>query len=382
MMTGPIQDEPQALRGVALVVRERKVTLRIGHEQGRPDRDPPEGLFPDRAFDDGVGARVRRELEDQRAAGRQRTDRRLEIGGRAGEGHVAVDEHVDDRRAQGPVLDDRGDDGQSDEPLDRDRRSDILVRHAGREVRGHRGEDVAPVEARRDHRQHEVAVLEGARLGDAAQRLGAGDEQAVVGADEDVTPGDLEGHREAFRPDPRVDHGDVGADRHVRQGEHQRAGTVADRVARHLMVDVDHVRIRADAEHDAPADGRRGRPEIGQERDDGSHAEGWYRTRTCVEAAPGGGFGAASTWVSTGRAGRRDPPSRSGMCWSVRAGRTPVAGTEPARPGQLAQEEQLIDLAQRPADLVDRDATHEGGQIGRFLRAESLHQQMSIGRPR
>src|ERR1700754_1536838 len=78
--------------------------------------------------------------------------------------------------------------------------------------------------------------------------------------------------------------------------------------------------------------------------------------------------------VSTGRAGRRDPPSRSGMCWSVRAGRTPVAGTEPARPGQLAQEEQLIDLAQRPADLVDRDATHEGGQIGRFLRAESLHQ--------
>ena len=269
---------------------------------------------------------MRRELEDQRAAGRQRTNRRLEIGERAGEGHVAVDEHVDDRRAQGPVLDDRGDDGQSDEPLDRDRRSDILVRHAGREVRGHRGEDVAAVEARRDHRQHEVAVLEGARLGDAAQRLGAGDEQAVVGADEDVTPGDLEGHREAFRPDPRVDHGDVGADRHVRQGEHQRAGTVADGVARHLMVDVDHVRIRADAEHDAPADGRRGRPEIGQERDDWSHAEGWYRAghaskrRREEGSAPlRRGFdrsgGEEGSTVAVGdvlvSAGGADPPSRA-----------------------------------------------------------------------
>jgi hypothetical protein len=48
----------------------------------------------------------------------------------------------------------------------------------------------------------------------------------------------------------------------------------------------------------------------------------------------------------------------------------------------LAEEEKLIDLAERPMGLADRNARHVGRQVGRLIRRHALQQQRSIRRPR
>ena len=154
--------------------------------------------------------------------------------------------------------------------LDRYDRTDRLVRHSRREVPSDRREDVAAVEARGDDREHEVAVLDRPSLGDPAEGVRGRHQQAVVGADEDVAAIDLERDRQPLGADAGVDDRHVRADGHVRQCEHERARPIADRVPRHLMVDVDDVRIGADREHHASADRRSRGAEIGQERDDRS----------------------------------------------------------------------------------------------------------------
>ena len=50
-------------------------------------------------------------------------------------------------------------------------------------------------------------------------RSAAGDQEPVVGADQDVAPARLQGDRQPRGPDARVDDRHVDADRHVGQGE-------------------------------------------------------------------------------------------------------------------------------------------------------------------
>ena len=67
--------------------------------------------------------------------------------------------------------------------------------------------------------------------------------------------------------------------------------------------------------------------------------------------------------------------------WSVRSGRFPVPRPEPSGPGHLAQEEQSVDLVQRPVDVRERDAAQERRQVGRLSRREPLGHEQSVGRP-
>ena len=175
-----------------------------------------------------------------------------------------------------------------------------------------------------------------ARLGDAAERLGGGDEQAVVRPDQDVAAGDPQGHRQTLRADTRVDDRDMGAYRHVRQGEDEGPRALTDGVARDLVADVDDVGVGADAEHHAATDRRSGRPEVGEEGDDRAHrrmVSGPGRT----EAAPGGGSAplrertivraGGGLAVAIGMIARVSaveasprPRARTGPCGPVRAG--------------------------------------------------------------
>ena len=170
----------------------------------------------------------------------------------------------------------------------RDRRRDELVgdrgaqrleRGAAREVRGGGREHVAAVEGAGDERQAVGGVLEEARLDDAAQALGRGHEQPVVGPDEHVAARDPQGDRPACRAHARVDHRHVEPERRVRERAPQREGAVADRVLADLVRQVDDLGVGADVEDDGAAD-RRGhvaQPEVGEQRDDGTagHGVGW-----------------------------------------------------------------------------------------------------------
>jgi len=61
---------------------------------------------------------------------------------------------------------------------------------AGCEVRGDRGEDVAPVEGRRDGLEAVARVGHVHRFDDAAEALGSRSQQAVVGPDEQPAVGE------------------------------------------------------------------------------------------------------------------------------------------------------------------------------------------------
>ena len=147
---------------------------------------------------------------------------------------------------------------------------------------------------------------------------------------------------------------------------------LADGVARDLVVDVDDVGVGRDAEHHAAADRRRGRPEVGEERDDGAHRR--MVPRACApapgraEAAPGGGSAPLRGCRSLGRE-EGHAVAIGNVLLSVRASTDLRRVVRSVRSGPwLAQEEQLIDLADRPARVRDRDPAHERGQRGRFVR--------------
>lgn len=65
---------------------------------------------------------------------------------------------------------------------------------------------------------------------------------------------------------------------------------------------------------------------------------------------------------------------------SVRSGRQSVVGADPARSMELAEEEQPVHLGQAPGDIPERDAAHEGGQVGGFITAEALPEEGAVDR--
>jgi hypothetical protein len=67
---------------------------------------------------------------------------------------------------------------------------------------------------------------------------------------------------------------------------------------------------------------------------------------------------------------------------SVGSGSASVERAELPLPGEFAQEEQLVDLADRPADLIDRDAAHERRQGGRLIGRQAAVDQQAIRRAR
>jgi hypothetical protein len=138
---------------------------------------------------------VLRELDQQPPPELERADRRLEIRRCPCEGDVAEDQDLHDRRVEHALADRRADLGQPHEILDPNGRADRVERHPIGDVRRHGREDVAAMEARGDDRQHQLAVLEGTGFLDAVERLGRGDEQAVVRADQDVAAPDPQRHR-------------------------------------------------------------------------------------------------------------------------------------------------------------------------------------------
>ena len=161
----------------------------------------------------------------RRSARGERPDGGLKIGRRPGEGEVAVDQDVDDHRLEQTLADRRPDLGQSHQGVQRDLGPNRLERHTGRQVAGHRGEDVAAVEAVRDGVEHQLAVLERSGLDDPAERLAALDQQPVVRPDQDVAAAGSQAQRQSIRADTRVDHGHVHPDRHVGQREGERPGS-------------------------------------------------------------------------------------------------------------------------------------------------------------
>ena len=195
---------------------------------------------------------------------------RLEVGGRAGERHVAEDQDVDDLALEHAVPDRRpGSSSRTSEPgSSAGPTASIGVPIARCAAIG--AKTSRPWKRARDDGQHQVAVLEGAGRHDPAQPLRRRHEQPVVRPDQDVAAADPERDAATLRPDAGIDDRHVDADRHVREGERERARALPDRVARHLVADVDDQRIRRDPVHHATADGRSGRPEVRGEGDDGT----------------------------------------------------------------------------------------------------------------
>ena len=104
---------------------------------------------------------------------------------------------------------------------------------------------------------------------DAPGALGRGHEQAVVGPDEEPAVGALQHEGAPVGADARVDHGDVDADRHVRDGVGERSRARRDVARRHAVSEVQHARVRRDAEDRTLHDAGVGvaRTEIREERD-------------------------------------------------------------------------------------------------------------------
>ncbi len=108
------------------------------------------------------------------------------------------------------------------------------------------------------------------RGGDAAETVGRGQQQAVVGADVQAALAVLEHERPAGAADTGIDHGEVHAGGHVRERvrEHERALQDASRPD--AVGDVDDLRVWRDALHHAVAraDEVVLKTEVGQERDE------------------------------------------------------------------------------------------------------------------
>ncbi len=142
---------------------------------------------------------------------------------------------------------------------------------AEREVRGHRGEEVAAVEGGRDRLQAVGRVPDVHGLHDAAEPVSRGNEQAVVGPDQDpVLLGAAHGDAAPAAADPGIDHREVDAGGHEWQRAAQRQGSGADVVARDPVRDVDDPRVGGDARDDSVADADEvvGVAVVGEEGDD------------------------------------------------------------------------------------------------------------------
>ena len=99
----------------------------------------------------------------------------------------------------------------------------------------------------------------------SAQSVRCQQQQAVVRADEVVAATGGQDHGSPVRPNAGIDHGQMDADRNVRQGGPQERGALRDGVASDFMANVEQPGIGDDAQHDALADRHRwiGEPEVG-----------------------------------------------------------------------------------------------------------------------
>ena len=101
---------------------------------------------------------------------------------------------------------------------------------------------------------------------DAAERVGGGWQQPVVGPDQHVATPGLDGDRPSRGADAGVDDPDVDAHRNVGEREASRKAPSAMANFRTRVRDVDDLRIATDADHHAAARRRCAvEPEVGQE---------------------------------------------------------------------------------------------------------------------
>ena len=135
-----------------------------------------------------------------------------------------------------------------------DRVAGVGQRRAGGEVRGHRGEQVAPVEGRGRRLEAVRRARDVDGLHRASEALDGQREQAVVRSDEDaVVLGGAHGHRAALAADLGVDDRQVHARREVGQRAPQHERPRAHVVAVDPVADVDDARRGRDPRHDAVA---------------------------------------------------------------------------------------------------------------------------------
>jgi hypothetical protein len=114
-------------------------------------------------------------------------------------------------------------------------------------------EDVTSVEGGRHGLERVAPVGDLERHRDAAEPLGRGNEEAVVGTDEQATVAAANHEGPSRRPDPRIDHGEVDSLGHVGKGVRQNEGSLQDTLRLDPVRDVDHVRVRRDSLDDTPA---------------------------------------------------------------------------------------------------------------------------------
>ena len=85
--------------------------------------------------------------------------------------------------------------------------------------------------------------------------------------------------------------------------------------------------------------------------------------------------------ITRRRGGGSTPPRELFELDPVSVGPGSVRQAEVARLLHPPQEQQLVDLAERPVRLGDRDARHERGQVCGLVRLHSFHEEVAIGRP-
>ena len=264
------RDAAQLRRGLAAVDGERE------HAGGVLVEQQLAGLgVGERAQVAGAAAVAADRRPDGRCAG-------LEVAGGGVELHVAeaVDDHrVDDELALLAALA-RLRELDPDELVGVERRAGVGERLPAGEAGGDGREQVAAVERGRHGLEPPRRRRDLDRLGDPAEAVGRGQQQAVVGADEDAVV-ERGAQRDGAPPraDLRVDDREVHAGRRVgqRPREHQRAGEHG--LARDAVGEVDHARgralVRDHGVHDADELVRQ--PVVGEEGDGSRHAPTFSR---------------------------------------------------------------------------------------------------------
>ena len=130
-------------------------------------------------------------------------------------------------------------------------------------------------------------IRELVRLDDAAEALGCGKEQPVVGTDVEPPFAIAERERAARAADPRVDDREVHACRHVRQRVRKRERALEDPPGTDAVRDVDQLRVGRDPlDHAvAGADEIVLEAEVGEEGDE--HLEGTYGFEQALDVVRG-----------------------------------------------------------------------------------------------
>ena len=196
----------------------------------------------------------------------------LEIRRQRGQLHVAERVEVDDLGAQDAREDLRLRPVEHDQRSRVETRAQVLQRQAHGQVCGGGREQVAAVEAGADDRQPVLRAGQQLHPRDAAQAARGGQQDAVVGAHEEVAAGRLDGDRAALGAHPRVHDRDVRPARQVGRRAPQQQRAVPDAELVHLVADVDDQRLGGDAQHDRVHDarGRIARAEVREHAHDGT----------------------------------------------------------------------------------------------------------------